>query len=38
VLVTFVVGLGAALWLRSSRREVFDSIGRTVLEESRERA
>jgi amino acid transporter len=37
-LATFVLGLGAALWLRSNRRQVFDSIGRTVLEESRERA
>jgi amino acid transporter len=37
-LMTFVLGLGAALWLRSNRRDVFDSIGRTVLEESRERA
>ena len=38
VLVTFLFGLCAALWLRSQRRAVFDSIGRTVLEESRERA
>lgn len=36
-LLTFVSGLGAALWLRSNRRETFDAIGRTVLEESRER-
>jgi amino acid transporter len=35
---TFALGLAAAVWLRSNRREVFDSIGRTVLEESRERA
>lgn len=37
VLVTFLIGLSAALWLRASRRETFEAIGRTVLEESRER-
>ncbi len=36
-LATFVVGLAAALWLRSSNREVYDAIGRTVYEESHER-
>jgi len=36
-LATFILGLVAALWLRSNRRETFDAIGRTVLEESAER-
>lgn len=36
-LATFLTGMFAALWLRSNRREVFDAIGRTVLEESAER-
>jgi len=36
-LATFLFGLVAALWLRSNRRETFDAIGRTVLEESAER-
>ncbi|MGZ4453400.1 MAG: APC family permease [Nocardioides sp.] len=36
-LATFLVGLLAALWLRSSRPEVYQSIGRTVFEESHER-
>jgi len=35
--VTFLVGLFAALYLRSSNREVYDAIGRTVLEETHER-
>jgi len=35
--LTFVVGLVLALWLRSSNREVYDAIGRTVLEETHER-
>jgi amino acid transporter len=35
--VTFLVGLVAALWLRSSDRPVYDAIGRTVLEETHER-
>jgi len=34
---TFVLGLVAALWLRSNRPETFAAIGRTVLEESAER-
>jgi hypothetical protein len=37
VLAFFLVGLGAALWLRSSQRDVYDAIGRTVLEEAHER-
>jgi amino acid transporter len=36
-LVTFLLGAAAALWLRANRRETFDAIGRTVLEESSER-
>ena len=36
-LATFVVGLVAALWLRANHRETYEAIGRTVLEESRER-
>jgi amino acid transporter len=36
-LATFLFGIVAALWLRSNRRETFEAIGRTVLEESRER-
>jgi amino acid transporter len=38
VALTFVIGLALALWLRSARPEVFGAIGRTVLEESHERA
>ena len=38
VIVTFLIGLGGALYLRSSKRAVYDAIGRTVLEESHERA
>jgi len=34
---TFAFGVIAALWLRSNRRETFEAIGRTVLEESHER-
>jgi hypothetical protein len=34
---TFAVGLAAVLWLRSNRTDVYDAIGRTVLEESAER-
>jgi amino acid transporter len=37
VLVTFLAGLGWALTLRSRQPEVFNSIGRTVLDEARER-
>ncbi len=36
-IATFLVGLGAALWLRSSKPEVYEQIGRTVFEESHER-
>lgn len=36
-LATFLFGFISAMWLRSNRRETFDAIGRTVLEESRER-
>lgn len=36
-LATFLFGFVSAMWLRSNRRETFDAIGRTVLEESRER-
>jgi amino acid transporter len=36
--VTFIVGLGGALWLRSSRPETYQAVGRTVLEETHERA
>jgi amino acid transporter len=37
-LATFLFGIAAALWLRSNRRETYEAIGRTVLEESHERA
>jgi amino acid transporter len=35
--LTFVLGLAMALWLRASKPEVYQDIGRTVLEESHER-
>lgn len=38
VLATFLLSAGAALWLRRARPEAFQEIGRTVLEETRERA
>jgi amino acid transporter len=38
VLAAFVLSAGAALWLRRARPEVYREIGRTVLEETRERA
>ena len=37
-LATFVLGLATAMWLRTNRRDTFEAIGRTVLEESRERS
>ena len=37
VLAAFVLSAGAALWLRRARPEVYREIGRTVLEETRER-
>jgi amino acid transporter len=37
VVLTFLVGLGAVLYLRARNRPVFDSIGRTVFEEVHER-
>jgi len=37
-LATFLFGLGASMWLRSNRPDTYQAIGRTVLEESRERA
>jgi amino acid transporter len=36
-LAVFVIGLITAVWLRRSRPEVYQAIGRTVLEESAER-
>lgn len=38
VVATFVVGLGLVLLLRSRKPEVYRAIGRTVLEETHERA
>ncbi|RBY77257.1 amino acid permease [Geodermatophilus sp. TF02-6] len=38
VAAVFVAAAGWALWLRSRRPEVFATIGRTVLDESHERA
>ncbi len=35
--LTFLVGLGAALYLRSNKPEVYEEIGQTVLEEAHER-
>ena len=37
VVGTFALGLIGALYLRSAKPEVFQAIGRTVLEESAER-
>jgi amino acid transporter len=37
VLLVYLLGLGYALWLRSARRQVYDEIGRTTLEEAHER-
>jgi amino acid transporter len=37
VVATFLIGLGAVLWLRNSRPEVFQAIGRTVFEDVKER-
>ena len=37
VIATFVLGLAGVLMLRSTKRGVFDSIGRTVFEETHER-
>ena len=38
VLGTFVIGLAAALLLRKRSPEVYQAIGRTVLEDTHERA
>ena len=35
---TFVIGLVAALWLRAKRPETYQAVGRTVFEETHERA
>jgi hypothetical protein len=37
VVLTFVVGLLAVMWLKSRNRPVYDAIGRTVFEETHAR-
>ena len=37
VIVTFLLGIGYALWLKSKHPSVFAEVGRTVFKESRER-
>lgn len=37
VVVTFLVGLAGALYLRSAKPEVFQAIGQTVLDDAKER-
>jgi hypothetical protein len=34
VAATFVLGLLSVMWLKSRNKEVYDAIGRTVLEET----
>jgi amino acid transporter len=38
LLVLFVIGLAYAVWMRSAKPEAYAEIGRTVLEDSHERA
>ena len=38
VVVTLVLGIGYALWLRSAHPDTYNEIGRTTLEEAHERA
>jgi hypothetical protein len=38
IVVTLVLGFGYTLWLRRAHPSTFQEVGRTVLEEARERA